>query len=43
MDYDLNEANLFAKEIQDGIEWGLALAFVVLVLSVGAKVLTIAT
>jgi hypothetical protein len=43
MEYDLNEADLFAKEVQDGIEWGLALAFVLLVLSVGAKVLTIAT
>jgi hypothetical protein len=39
MEYDLSEADLFAKEVQDGIEWGLALAFVLLVLSVGIKLL----
>jgi hypothetical protein len=39
MEYDLNETDLFAKEVQDGIEWGLALAFVLLALSVGVKLL----
>ena len=39
MEYDLNDVDLFAKEVQDGIEWGLALAFVLLVLSVGVKII----
>jgi hypothetical protein len=43
MECDLNDADLFAKEVQDGIEWGLALAFVLLALSVGLKVFSIAT
>ena len=43
MDYDLKEDKIFAEELQDGIEWGLAVAFVLLALSVGLKVFSIAT
>lgn len=41
MDYDLKEDKIFAKELQDGIEWGLAVAFVLTALSVGVKLLEI--